>query len=150
MAVVGGRMNHTGIVRHRLLSMYTQAQSWNNIHPDTFPQENGNKTDVRWAALQDQNGMGLLIISRQPLEINAHHYLDEDIDERVRHTIDVPFQDLVEVCIDLHQMGVGGDNSWGNPVHDEYKLLAKEYSYGFIIRPVCGEGLEFLIQESLK
>ena len=104
--------------------------------PYIEPQENGNKTDVRWVSLSDSNGVGFKIIGKQPLEINAHQYLDADFDQRVTHTTDVPFKNLVELCIDLHQMGVGGDNSWGAPVHDQYKLLGKDYSYGFLINPI--------------
>ncbi len=107
--------------------------------PYISPQENGNKTDVRWVALQGDRSVGLLVKGRQPLEINAHHYLESDFDERVRHTFDVPFQNLTELCIDLHQQGVGGDNSWGNPVHDKYRLLDKSYSYVFILKPIQGD-----------
>lgn len=117
--------------------------------PYIFPQENGNKTDVRWVSLQDDKGLGILIVGKQPLEINAHHYLDENFTEQVRHTIDVPFQNLVELCIDFHQMGVGGDNSWGLPVHDEYKLLEKDYNYGFIIKPIKGDK-QVVINEAKK
>jgi beta-galactosidase len=123
----------------RKMSAFVHLYSGNVMEqytPYIFPQENGNKTDVRWISLQNDQGLGLLVVGRQLLEINAHHYLDQNFDQRVQHTIDVPFQNLVELCIDLHQMGVGGDNSWGNPVHDEYKLLGKEYSYGFIIKAV--------------
>jgi beta-galactosidase len=114
--------------------------------PYISPQENGNKTDVRWVALQDDKWLGLLVTGRQPLEINAHHYLESDFDTRVRHTIDVPFQNLTELCIDLHQQGVGGDNSWGNPVHDKYRLLDKSYSYGFILKPIEGDKTDIIRQ----
>jgi beta-galactosidase len=114
--------------------------------PYISPQENGNKTDVQWVALQDDKGRGLLIAGRQPLEINAHHYLESDFDERVRHTFDVPFQNLTELCIDLHQQGVGGDNSWGNPVHDKYRLLDKSYHYSFILKPIEGDKAEVIRQ----
>lgn len=103
--------------------------------PYIFPQENGNKTDVRWVILENTTNLGIMIRGLQPLELNTHHYLEDDFNERVTHTIDVPFQNLVELCIDLHQMGVGGDNSWGAHPHDKYKLLEKEYSYGFVLIP---------------
>jgi len=112
--------------------------------PYITPQENGHKTDVRWVALQDENGLGMLVVGKQLLEINAHHYLEDDFDDRVTHTIDVPFKNLVELCLDLHQMGVGGDNSWGQPVHDEYKLLGKNYRYGFVLTPVHGAKQEII------
>ncbi len=112
--------------------------------PYIYPQENGNKTDVRWVALQDEEGTGILVVGKQPLEINAHHYLEENFDKRVTHSINVPFQNLVELCIDFHQMGVGGDNSWGNPVHIKYKLLEKKYDYGFVIKPVEAEIMQLI------
>jgi beta-galactosidase len=107
--------------------------------PYITPMENGNKTDVRWVALQDTSGLGLLIIGKQLLEINAHNYIESYFNEHTIHTIDVPFQNITELCIDLHQQGVGGDNSWGDPVHDKYRLLEKQYKYGFIIKPVSGD-----------
>jgi beta-galactosidase len=112
--------------------------------PYISPQENGNKTDVRWVALQNDRDLGLLVTGRQLLEVNAHHYLESDFDEQVRHTFDVPFQNLTELCIDLHQQGVGGDNSWGNPVHDKYRLLDKSYSYGFILKPIEGDKTDII------
>lgn len=118
-----------------LIGLYT-GKVMDQYTPYISPQENGNKTDVRWIKLQNQNGLGILIEGLQPLEVNAHHYLEEEFDERVRHTIDVPFKNLVEICIDLHQMGVGGDNSWGNHTHDKYKLLDNAYHYGFVMKPI--------------
>ena len=112
--------------------------------PYISPQENGNKTDVRWAVLEDDQGLGLLVVGRPLIEVNAHHYLEDDFDARVRHTIDVPFQNLTELCIDLHQQGVGGDNSWGNPVHDQYTLSDKHYEYNFVIKPVQDDKAVFM------
>ncbi|MFC1761233.1 hypothetical protein ACFL6U_04040 [Planctomycetota bacterium] len=39
------------------------------------------------------------------------------------------------VNIAYKQMGVGGDNSWGNPVMDKYQIKPGSYSYGFILEP---------------
>jgi beta-galactosidase len=36
-------------------------------------------------------------------------------------------------------MGVGGDNSWGAPIHPKYRLRDKKYEYSFRIRPVVKE-----------
>ena len=107
--------------------------------PYITPQENGNKTDVRWVALQDTNDLGILIIGKQPLEINAHHYFESYFNEQTIHTTDVPFQNVTELCIDLHQQGVGGDNIWGQLTHDKYRLLDKNYIYSFVIKPIKGD-----------
>lgn len=108
--------------------------------PYVFPQENGNKTDVRWWKLTDKQGRGFLFQGDQPLSMSAHHYAMADFDDSVTHTHLIPWKDITEVHIDLQQMGVGGDNSWGLPVHDAYKLLDDNYEYSFWIIPVGERG----------
>jgi len=114
------------------------------------PQENGNKTDVRWMTITDNAGNGLLFTGMPLLEVSAHHNIMEDFEslERTdgrqrpgvevenRHTTDVKPRDLTSVNIDYKQMGVGGDNSWGARTHDEYRLLDNEYRYSFRMRPL--------------
>lgn len=109
------------------------------------PQENGNKTDVRWLTITNENGEGLFFQGMPLLSVSAHHNIMEDFEslERTdgrqvdgvvvenRHTTDVKPRDLTSVNIDYKQMGVGGDNSWGAWTHDEYRLTEKEYRYSF-------------------
>ena len=109
------------------------------------PQENGNKTDVRWLAITDKDGNGLFFEGMPLLSVSAHHNIMEDFEslERTdgrqvdgvnvvnRHTTDVKPRDLTSVNVDYKQMGVGGDNSWGAWTHDQYRLMKKEYSYSF-------------------
>ena len=45
-------------------------------------------------------------------------------------------RDLVVLNVDLEQMGVGGDTSWGAKTHPEYTLPARPYSYRFRLRPI--------------
>jgi len=52
------------------------------------------------------------------------------------HTIDVKPRELVNLNIDMGQMGVGGDDSWGAMIHPEYRLLAMKYEYSFRMRPI--------------
>ena len=107
--------------------------------PYIRPQENGNKTDVRWAEIHDASGIGLRFTGDPLIEFNAHHYLEKDFDDRVTHLPDVPFRNITEVVVSHRQMGVGGDNSWGALPHDEYRLLDKEYSFGFRLIPLDRE-----------
>ena len=110
-------------------------------HPYIRPQENGNKTDVRWAALTNKQGMGILAVGMPRLSISAHHFFNNDFDEglekRNRHTYHVKKRDLVTLNLDYKQQGVGGDTSWGDRArpHPEYRLPAREYSYSFRLRP---------------
>ena len=128
------------------------------------PQENGNKTDVRWLAITDSNGNGLFFEGMPLLEVSAHHNLQEDFEsvERSfnnqpgetpalnRHTTDVKPRDLTSVNVDYKQMGVGGDNSWGAWTHDQYRLTEKEYRYSFRMRAIStGENPTELAKQEL-
>ncbi len=110
-------------------------------HPYIRPQENGNKTDVRWIALTDSKGTGLLAVGLPLLSISALPFIDEDFDpgleKRQRHTYHVKKRDLITLKLDYKQMGVGGDTSWGDlaRAHQEYRLPVRGYSYSFILRP---------------
>ncbi|MDR8392394.1 DUF4981 domain-containing protein [Aliifodinibius sp. S!AR15-10] len=104
--------------------------------PYMTPQENGNKTGVRWFALQDHHHTGLMVKSySEPLSINAHHYRQEDL-IGLDYYYQVPARSMVELHIDLKQRGLGGDNSWGNMPLDKYRLLDTEYEYNFILEPI--------------
>ncbi len=122
-------------------------------HPYVRPQENGNKTDVRWASLQNEEGYGLMVIG-DSLSINASHFRLWDWDNgdvgsanasstgNIRttkqqwHTDNMTPGDYVNLHIDYKQMGVGGRNSWGAQPLDKHQLPAKAYSLGFTLRPV--------------
>ncbi len=99
------------------------------------PTESGNKVDVRWAALTDSTGTGLLAIGMPLLSVNALHYRAEDL-EGPEHLYQVPRQDNIYLNLDWHQMGVGGDNSWGARTHPEFTIPGDgSYKYSFCIRP---------------
>ncbi|MFG2804609.1 glycoside hydrolase family 2 TIM barrel-domain containing protein [Streptomyces massasporeus] len=102
------------------------------------PQENGNKTDVRWAALTDGRGRGLLVTGEPLLEVNASHFTPEDLSVGARHDYQLTPRDAVVLRLNHRQMGVGGDNSWGAHTHDEFKLLAnRDYAYSYRLRPLA-------------
>ena len=103
--------------------------------PYIVPQENGNKTGVRWVTFREDSGNGLMIQGDIPLNIAAYPYEQNKING-LKNAIEVSFQDVIEVHIDYQQMGIGGDNSWGDHTMDKYKLLDKKYSYSFWIKPI--------------
>lgn len=101
------------------------------------PQENGNKTDVRWLTLTNEHGLGIKIEGLQPLSVKVAHNPAEDLDpgftKKQQHPSDVTPRHQVFLNVDLKQRGVGGDNSWGAYPHQPYLLLEKEYQYSYII-----------------
>ncbi|MFO7691573.1 MAG: glycoside hydrolase family 2 TIM barrel-domain containing protein [Vicinamibacterales bacterium] len=98
------------------------------------PQENGNKVDVRWIALTNKAGVGLLAVGMPHLCAAARHYTHEDI-WNAKHAHELTRRPETYLNLDHRQMGVGGDDSWGAVAHEPYQLPAKDYSYRFRLRP---------------
>jgi beta-galactosidase len=109
------------------------------VCPYAAPQEFGSRCDTRWLAVRNREGAGLLIAGQPLLGFSALPHWPEDLtlDKRgAKHPVDVMRRDFTCLTLDLAQMGVGGDDSWGAPVHPEYTLPAKAYSYSFRVRPL--------------
>jgi beta-galactosidase len=120
--------------------------------PYIKPQENGYKTGTRWLTLTDETGTGILISGDPLFCFAALHNIHDDFESPGKiaqyrkdaktantHTNNVKPRDLVNLNVDLGQMGVGGDDSWGAVIHKEYRLLADKYEYSFRIRPITKE-----------
>ena len=110
------------------------------------PQENGNKTDVRWMSLTDKQGEGLMVIGAPYISSSAYQFPNEDLDEpgirkSQRHTCDVQPKDMITWNIDWKQMGVGGDTSWGAYPHQPYLIPAQRVSFSFTFCPAQQNGM---------
>ena len=129
---------------------------WSQFEPYIRPQETANKADVRWFALQNKNGEGLLFKGKQELNASAWNFPMEDIDYvpfniKRKHGGSIKKKDMVWVNIDYKQMGVGGDNTWGAQTHPEYTITPETMSYGFTIIPVkAGSNLVTESKKSYK
>jgi len=113
------------------------------IHDYVRPQENGNKTDVRWLALTNENGSGLLAVGMPLLSVSAWPYTMDDL-EKAKHVHELPRRDTITVNLDYKQMGVGGDDGWTERAraHREYRLPLETYRYRFRLcgyRPEMGD-----------
>lgn len=121
-----------------------KATVWEQYHPYVRAQETANKTDVRWVALQNASGEGLLIRSaREPLEVSAWNFPIEDlyyIPSMTKHVHggSIEKKDMVWLNIAGCQMGVGGDNTWGAQTHPEYTITPTAREYSFLMIPVDG------------
>ncbi len=101
------------------------------------PQENGNKTDVRWAALTDAKGNGLLVVADGTCSVSAHHNTAQDYDA-ARHIDKVMPRDEVYLCIDAAHMGLGGASCGPRPL-PQYTLTAKPMRFGYSLRRAGGD-----------
>lgn len=105
------------------------------------PQESGNKTDVRWAELTDNEGYGIRVTGNGLLNVSALDVtpgmLDPGMEKHNMHDNDIwPDRWSGYLNVDLAQRGLGGDNSWGANPHDPYRLFPRDYSYTYYITPV--------------
>ncbi|MCU9612625.1 DUF4981 domain-containing protein [Caldibacillus lycopersici] len=104
--------------------------------PYLRPQECGNKTDVRWATLTNNDGLGLAVYGMPTIEVNALAYSPFEL-EAYDHVYKLPTSDKVVLRINAKQMGVGGDDSWGKKTHPEFTLFATQsYQYSFGLKAV--------------
>jgi len=113
--------------------------------PYIMPQENGNKSDVRWACLMDENKIGLMVVGKSLLNVSAHHYSLENLTQ-ARHTNEVNESEEITWNIDHQLMGLGGDDSWNPRTHEEYLLKPGIYSYSLRICPVVPHGFDIFTQ----
>jgi beta-galactosidase len=90
---------------------------------------------VRWAALRNGKGAGLLAVGQPLLSVNALPYTTEDL-ECAKHPFEMPVRAFTTLSLDLKQQGAGGDNSWGAWPHDEHLIPCQEYSYQFRLVPL--------------
>lgn len=100
------------------------------------PGDSGNKVDVRWAALTNRKGRGLLAIGSPLLSVNALPYTAEDL-QNAKHPHELTKRDYSVVNLDWKSQGVGGDDSWGAWPHEEYLIPCEPQSYRIRIHPIA-------------
>jgi hypothetical protein len=99
--------------------------------PYIVPEENGNKTEVRWAALTNEEGVGLLAVGAP--EVSAHHYTTQDLTEAT-HTYELHRRDDITLNLDYAQSGLGSA-ACGPGRRPEYQLKPVEMHYCVRLRP---------------
>ncbi|AOZ92399.1 glycoside hydrolase family 2 TIM barrel-domain containing protein [Paenibacillus crassostreae] len=106
----------------------------NNVSGYVKPQESGNRTGVRRVSITDHLGHGISINAEVPVECNISPYTAFEL-EHAAHHYELPPVYYTVVTVAGRQMGVGGDDSWGAPVHDEYLIPSdEELEFEFMIK----------------
>ena len=104
-----------------------------------LPQEHGTKQEVRWMALTDNNGQGLLFAAPDQMAASAVHFRPEDnytdANNRAKHTYQ--FKSCITSVVNLDAVTRGlGNNSCGPDVLDKYELKAANTAFRFFIIPL--------------
>lgn len=108
-----------------------------NMSSYLIPQECGNRTGIRYMEITDEKNNGIRFSSvDSPLEGSVLPYSAAEI-ENAMHMEELPNPSYTWVRVLGRQMGVGGDDSWGAPVQEIYKIpKAKVHKYNFRISPL--------------
>jgi beta-galactosidase len=100
------------------------------------PQECGNKVGVRYAKLTDNTGKGF-VFSGDEIEFSALPYTPYEL-ENAMHSYELPPIHYTVVRVNMQQMGIAGDNTWGALTHEEYLLPEKKkLDFTFSFKGVC-------------
>lgn len=113
------------------------ASAEENLSRYLNPQECGNRTGVRYVDVYNENGRGLRMSNMDtPFEMSVLPCSAYELDNAM-HLEELPHTGYTWVRIAAEQMGVGGDDSWGAPVHEEYKISScKPITLAFTICPL--------------
>ena len=123
------------------LGVYSQSiasQYWNYVRP----QESGNKTEVRYWQVLDEQGKGLEFYATTPMECSTLNYLTDDLDDGTSkfdhhsHSGDLIPRDFCVVKLAKRQLGLSCINSWGAGPAKEYLMPYQDYSFTVIIHPI--------------
>ena len=108
-----------------------------NLSGYLLPQECGNRTGIRWIELKDDDGRGLRFEAcGSPFEGSVLPYSALEL-EAASHLAELPKPHYTWLRILAAQMGVGGDDSWGAPVHQEYRISSSgKLEAAFCIKPL--------------
>ena len=119
------------------------------------PQENGSRSDIRWTALTNDQGVGLMVTGDGLLESSVSHYTAEDMNSGTynsatyRHPNQVPQRQEIVWNIDLHQNGVSDTAFMGHKPLDGYFFPTNQsYSYSYRISPVSTNDVGQLMDKS--
>lgn len=107
------------------------------MEPYIYPQENGNRTDVRRMQLVNDKKQGIDIVADSLLSMSAWPYTEENINA-AKHTFDLIESGFVTLNIDLEQMGVGGNDTWSSVAAPLkcYQIKAENRNYSFVIKAI--------------
>ena len=96
--------------------------------PYVVPEEHGNKTEVRWATLTNDEGIGLAVFACPEMNVSASHYSPENLD-RARYPFQLREAEYITFNIDHQVTGVGG-----TPVSPRMKFRTYPVVYHYSIR----------------
>ncbi len=103
--------------------------------PYIYPQDNGERTEVKWLSITNDKGKGLKIYADDKLAFNAHNYTVDAL-YKAHHQEDLEDMNTTVLTIDGAIRGTG-TGSCGPDTLPEYLINAsKGVKFSFTILPL--------------
>lgn len=126
--------NYTDRKAGSSLGIY-EGESSKEFLPYSIPQECGNHLETRWIKVTDGKTTMKIEAVSAPFAFKLLPY-DEFQIEEAQHDYELPKRRFNYLTILAATRGVGGDDSWGRPVHEEFEIPSdKDISLTFRIYP---------------
>ncbi|MGL4343866.1 MAG: glycoside hydrolase family 2 TIM barrel-domain containing protein [Cellulosilyticaceae bacterium] len=120
----------------------------NLYEPYIKPQENGNHTKVRWAAVHNGQGLGLLFKGCPEFNLSALHYTANDLTNTPMAHLLEPRKETV-IHIDYRQTGIGS-NSCGPALNPKFAFDEKSITFAFSFKPILLESIPASLEATLR
>ena len=105
------------------------------LHTDyARPQDNGLRTDVRWATLTHEDGTGVLCVFESTGDLQAHRYTTADLDA-AEHACDLVRRDDITLHLGHKHLALGS-HSCGPQLPEEDQLRPVPFRFAVTLRPL--------------
>lgn len=108
------------------------------LQPYIRPQDSGNRSEVRWAKITNDNGVGLeFIAENKPFNFNVIKTTLDSL-QNAKHIEDINIMNFNNVNIDGFVRGIGS-NSCGPDTADKNKFVlkaGKQLEFSFVVKPI--------------
>ncbi|MBO4304970.1 MAG: DUF4981 domain-containing protein [Lentisphaeria bacterium] len=101
--------------------------------PYVFPQENGNRHEVRRAAFYDLHKTGILVAGKgNPFDFSAHKYSIKALN-KAQHPHELEYSDGIHLHLDHKTCGLGS-NSCGPTLPEKYRIKLQPFAFTLSFR----------------
>ena len=101
----------------------------------TRPQSNGNREEVRWAALTDSAGDGVVFIAPDLMSANCIHYSEMELFD-ANHPFKLKDDGMIVLHLDMGVTGLGGASCGQDGPLEQDRVMAEQHRFNLIIRPL--------------
>jgi beta-galactosidase len=114
----------------------------------TVPQENGNRSEIRWVSMTDSENTGIMVKSEALFNTSAYFYTDSEL-TKAKHTYEISKNDKVTFNTDYLQSGLG-TATCGPGKYPEYVIKPEEMHFVFTFIPFSEEKEDKLYQRNYQ